>query len=77
MLTGCACRGIYRIVSAEVALSPPPFLAECVARRAKWRQTTLPPVWDVEEAVRLGKENQTCPYYTARDSLATADLILW
>lgn len=46
-------------------------------RRSKWGTTKMPPVWDVEEAVQLGKENQTCPYYNARDSLTTADLVLW
>ncbi|CAM9453258.1 unnamed protein product [Scytosiphon promiscuus] len=45
-------------------------------RRAKWGQTKLPPVWDIEDAVRLGKSSQACPYYTARDSMATADLVL-
>ncbi|CAM9816932.1 unnamed protein product [Hapterophycus canaliculatus] len=46
-------------------------------RRAKWGQIKLPPVWDIEEAVRLGKSRQACPYYTTRDSLASADLVLW
>ena len=46
-------------------------------RRAKWGQTKLPPVWDVEEAVLLGRKNQACPYYTARASMTTADLVLW
>lgn len=46
-------------------------------RRAKRRYTRLPPVWDVEEAVALGRKNQACPYYTARDTLPTADLVLW
>eukprot|EP00903_Cladosiphon_okamuranus_P014456 g13412.t1 len=45
-------------------------------RRAKRRLTRLPPVWDVEEAIALGRRNQTCPYYTARDTLSTADLVL-
>ena len=47
------------------------------ARRSKGGTTKMPPVWDVEEAVQLGKENHTCPYYNARDSLTTADLVLW
>lgn len=46
-------------------------------RRSKWGMTKLPPVWDVEDAVRLGKNDQTCPYYNGRDSLNTADLVLW
>lgn len=53
------------------------YASGCVARRAKWGQAKLPPVWDIEEAVRLGKGRQACPYYTARASMATADLVLW
>lgn len=67
------------LVNLSADLPDLPYCCDAVhrIRRAKWAQTKLPPVWDVEEAVRLGKENQACPYYTARDSLVTADLILW
>lgn len=53
------------------------FCGSAVCRRAKWAKSKLPPVWDVEEAVDLGKKHQACPYYTARDALTTADLVLW
>lgn len=36
----------------------------------------MPPVWDVEEAVRRGKENRTCAYQITRDALVTADIVL-
>lgn len=45
-------------------------------RRAKYSPTEMPPVWDVEEAVRRGKENRTCVYQITRDALVTADIVL-
>eukprot|EP00752_Nemacystus_decipiens_P006081 g5489.t1 len=45
-------------------------------RRAKWAKSMLPPVWDVEDAIDLGKKHQVCPYYTTRGALTTADLVL-
>ncbi|CAM9721761.1 unnamed protein product, partial [Choristocarpus tenellus] len=44
-------------------------------RRSKSMAKLLPQVWDVEDIVRLGKENHACPYYAARESLYNADLV--
>lgn len=78
-------RPLYRSLSwGEICSRPDPAIhyffrvSVCAnRRRSKWGQTKLPPVWDVEEAVQLGKTSRACPYYTARDSLVTADLVLW
>lgn len=35
----------------------------------------VPPVWDVEDIVSLGRKKKSCPYYGTRLLLKTADIV--
>lgn len=33
------------------------------------------PVWDIEELVEMAREEEVCPYFSARDLMKDADII--
>lgn len=38
-------------------------------------KSRLPPVWDIEDLIKFGKESNACPYFAARELMEEADII--